>query len=162
MDNYMIAVIYGDNDAKRKEKFGQIDMIGNINSNLLHSATLLEYGRKHFPDISMFQKLNINYSPDLIGYFLIELGHVIFFNNSSKSFKTGLMYIPNNISSSLKEVLYKFANEISDYKIILVYDLKMVDGMLEWRSVQSTSEIPTPKEVLDIYFKRQETIIKKR
>lgn len=167
MDNYMVAVIYGDNDEKRKDKFGKIDMIGNINSNLLHSATILEYGRKYFPDIDAFQKLNVKHTPPTISYYFVELGHVVFCNTTSKdingkSVKTGIFYFPDNISEKLKQIIYKFVNQISDYRIIIVDDLKIVDGLLYWQSFQETMETPTPKDLLDLYFDKQKNRIRKR
>lgn len=115
----------------------------------------------------MFQKLNERHSPPTISYYLVELGHIVFCNTTSKDFngnfvKTGIFYFPNNISEELEQVIYKFVNQISDYRIIIVDDLKIVDGLLYWQSFQETMETPTPKDLLDLYFDKQKNKTKKR
>lgn len=60
-----------------------------------------------------------------------------------------------HIEEEQKTTLYQLANKDNDFSITILYDLALVDGILDGKTFQSREKI-SAEEVLDTYFKNQE------
>lgn len=161
MDMYKLAIIYGDNGYKSDDNFGKIDKFGDINDDLLHSACLLRFGKEKFPEVGVFNKLTFHHEPDVISYFFTKLGHAVFINSTSNGVKMGILLLPAQISDDFRNVLYKFAEEIEGYSVALAYDLEIVNGLLESKSIQDSIKKQGLKNLLDVYFLKNTKKLKK-
>lgn len=164
MDEYKIAIIYGTTDEQRNIKEGNIEKIGDINDPyLLHSSCLLDFARTKYPDIKIFQKLTYRSSPETIGYFFAQLGHILFLNTTKKGNKTGLFIMPDNITERQKNTLYNFAEHLAGFTVGIFYDLNLISGIVDGRELyQSTIKNETISSLLDTYFSPSEDKEKKR
>lgn len=156
MENCKIAIIYGDMDEERNDKKGEVEKIGNINDSYYHIICLLNLAKDKFSDVKEFNMLNIHHTPEIASYFFTKLGHIIFLNTSNKKSKMGFLFLPNNISDVLKEALYNFVNEISDYQLYVFYNLEIIDGVLEGEQLQLSSvENVNAIDLLNLYFSKK-------
>ena len=164
MDEYKIVIIYGATDEQRNIKEGNIEKIGDINDPyLLHSSCLLDFARTKYPNIKIFQKLTYRSSPETIGYFLAQLGHIIFLNTTKKSNKTGLFIMPDNITTKQKDTIYNFSEQLTGFKVGIFYDLDLISGIVDGKELyQSTIKNETISNLLDMYFSKTEDKEKKR
>lgn len=161
MDEYMVALIYGDNGIKSDGNFGKVEKIGKFNSSDLHSACLLELARDKFPEVGIFHKLNFRHQPNVIGAFFTKLGHAIFINISNQKSKMGILLLPDDISKNFKDMLYSFSNEVENYNILLAYNLRFEDGLLKYESLGDSSEYCSLEKILDAYFNIKTSKVKR-
>lgn len=163
MDNYRCAIVYGDNDEKRKELAGTIELFGDVNENSLHVVSLLDLAQRKFSDIQIFKQLNIHHPPSTVSFFFTELGHAIFLNTSIDDLKMGMLFLPKPISKQMKESLYKFVEGINDFnEFYLFYNLKLDDGLVEGDQLQGLNEDDKPIDILNSYFELEEVKNKAR
>lgn len=160
MNDYKIAFIHGDSFEEKGLIDGSIEFCGNNNKDSLHVANLLDFAKKNFPEISVFNQLSIRHQPEVVSYFLTRLGIVVFLNMTKydskhlrKYGKMGMLLLPDELTDKQKESLIKFAESISDFEILINYDLSIETGILDSKTIQGFNN-ETPKELLDIYFKR--------
>lgn len=148
---FKIALIHGNNDMK-------IETIGNIlDSNSLHVACLLEYARKNYQNIPVFEQLSIKHRAETVGYFFTLLNDIVFFNTTKdviKYGKTGMFLFPNAIDETQREVLYNFTENLEDFSISIFGELKIEEGILEGKEFYATNG-QTPIRMLDSYFEKQ-------
>lgn len=140
MDDKKIAFIFGSTKEEVGIYEGEIEKIGSIKDQDVHSTCLADFGKEKYPERG-FKIFNSKYAPTTISYyFIIEpLYHAVFLNttkyldNGSVSYhgKTGILILPNKITDKQKESLEKFLDEIYDYSIHIEYDLKNIDGFIE-------------------------------
>lgn len=163
MDNYRCAIVYGDNDEKRKELAGTIELFGDVKENSLHVVSLLDLAQRKFSDIQIFKQLNIHHTPSTVSFFFTELGHAIFLNTSIDDLKMGMLFLPKTISKQMKESLYKFVEGINDFnEFYLFYKLKLDDGLVEGDQLQGLNEDDKPIDILNSYFELEEVKNKAR
>lgn len=168
MDNNKFAVIYGNEDSKRDIRDGQIEKYGDIKfSDLNHIDYLMEYISQKFKDVEMFKALNNRHSPEVAAFLISRLGHAVFLNatkNAKKYGKSGIFIMPDEISDKQKEALYSFYEEIKDFSITIIYNLKIVDGFLDGVNLASVNREDS-KKTLDSFFEKvnivpEENIVK--
>lgn len=154
MDNYKLAFIHGDEDKKRNIKVGDVEYIGDRESDL-HAECLLEYANKHYEDIEIFKKLSIRHNPEVIGFmFLNCFNDIVYFNttkNVEKYGRSGLFLLPDDISDLQKKGLLEFARTIENYKVNIFHSLRLEDGMLMGDEI-ILSTFETPEQMLNKYF----------
>lgn len=159
MDNYKMAFIYGQDEPERNIEDGMLHFYGEFDDEILHSKYLLDYAKEYYPDVSIFEKLTIKHQPEVIAYFLIKMGHIVFLNTTKlnekgkKHGKIGIFLMPDTITEKQKETLISFANQIEDYDVMIAYDIKMIDGMLDSQSYTSVERIK-PIESFEKYFEK--------
>lgn len=165
MENYKLAFIHGRTDEKRNIKEGEIVKFGSKEENSLHMIHLLDYAKRTYPDVKLFNLLSNRHSPEIAGYFYTLLGDIVFFNTThqdvEKYGKTGFLMLPKNMTSLQEESLYILAEEINDFEISIHYNITLEDGLLNTNSIQS-SDKKSPRELLDIYFQQQRQKIKNK
>lgn len=168
MDNNKFAVIYGNEDSKRDIRDGQIEKYGDIEfSDLNHIDYLMEYISQKFKDVEMFKALSNRHSPEVAAFLISRLGHAVFLNatkNAKKYGKSGIFIMPDEISDKQKEALYSFYEEIKDFSITIIYNLKIVDGFLDGVNLASVNREDS-KKTLDSFFEKvnifpEENIVK--
>ena len=163
MDNNKFAVIYGNEDSKRDIRDGQIEKYGDIEfSDLNHIDYLMEYISQKFKDVEMFKALYNRHSPEVAAFLISRLGHAVFLNatkNAKKYGKSGIFIMPDEISDKQKEALYSFYEEIKDFSITIIYNLKIVDGFLDGVNLASVNREDS-KKTLDSFFEKVNIIPK--
>lgn len=163
IDNYKLAIVH-DYDANDKNFEQAIDYVGS-DFEKIHSEHLLDYANEHYGNVKVFQKLNCRHTPETIGFFMLKIFNDIIFFNTTKDIDkygyTGLFLLPDNISSSQKELLYDFAFSIEKYKVSILHSLKLEDGILMSDNMY-VGEKETPREMLDRYFELQENTLNNR
>lgn len=158
MDNYKIAIIYGNNDDKRNIKDGSIELLGKQTQDDLHIMNLINYLNEKYSDVDFFKQITIRHMPEIPSYFITQFGHAVFLNmtkNVQKYGKCGMFLMPDNISNMQKKTLYEFCNTISDYSITIFYDLKLDYGILDGKQIIGAFK-KSPKDLLDQFFKEKE------
>ncbi len=85
------------------------------------------------------------------------MGHIIFFNTTSKDEKefkkygrTGQFMMPDVITEEQELALNKFCQEIKDYDILIDYDITLEDGILNSKSIQGTGD-QNPEAIIQSY-----------
>lgn len=159
MDHYKLALIYGKNDEVRQIHDGQIKRVGNLlEADLLHATCLLDHAKEIYPNVTVFKQLNNRHRPETIGYFFALLGNILFLNttkNVEKYGKRGILMMPNHWTKLQQEALKQFCDVIEDFSITILYDLKIVDGMLDGKELYPMKE-EKPWNLVERYIKREE------
>ncbi len=159
MDNYKFAVIYGNVDSKGDIKDSHIERYGDIEfGDLNHIDYLMEYISKRFKDVEMFKALSNRHSPEVAAFLISRLGHVVFLNatkNAKKYGKAGIFIMPDQISEEQKRAIYSFYEEVKDYSITIIYDLKVVDGILDGVNLAPVNR-EDARKLLDSFFTKTE------
>lgn len=104
MDNYKIAIIYGNNDDKRNIKDGSIELLGKQTQDDLHIMNLINYLNEKYSDVDFFKQITIRHMPEIPSYFITQFGHAVFLNmtkNVQKYGKCGMFLMPDNISDMI-------------------------------------------------------------
>lgn len=158
MDKYKMSFIYGNDNINHNFSDGQIEYYGEVSEGKIHSLHLLDYTREYYPEAPIFKQLTVRHQPEVIAYFLVRMGHIVFFNttkydedNLRKYGKTGFFMIPSTLTEKQKESLENFAQQILDYNIFITYDIEMIDGILDSKTYNSIEKI-TPIELIKNYL----------
>ncbi len=167
MDDYKIAIIYGKDDEKNHTKDGMIHYYGKVCDDYFHNVYLLNYTKEYYPDTPIFQSLNPRHPKEIIAYFLVKMGHIVFFNttryeekNFKKYGKLGLLMLPDVLTEKQKAALIQFSQNIPDFQILISYRLKIENGLLDSNTYQSVHH-ETPEEMIRNYLEQKETNFKK-
>ena len=162
MDDYKIALIHGDQFVEKGLMDGSVELIGEIEQDSLHIASLLNYAKSTFSQLPIFSQLTIRHQPEVIAYFLTRLGLTVFFNmtrydenNLRKYGKIGMLIFPDELTPKQEMALKEFAQNISDFSISINYDLVINDGILNSKTIQGCNH-EKPLELLESYFKSKE------
>lgn len=158
MDSYKIAFIYGEDDEKNNFSDGQIHMVGEMEDGSLHSKILLDYAKEYYPDMSIFKQLNPRHQPEVIAYFLVRMGHIVFFNttkydeeNMKNYGKLGFFMMPDTITKKQVDSLIRFSKNISDFNVFITHHIEMTDGLLDSMTCHSTEKIE-PEQLVRQYL----------
>lgn len=161
MDKYKIALIYGDDFINKGKEDGEIDYCGEIDSDSLHVVSLLNYAKENFPEIQVFQQLSIRHQPEVVAYFLTQLGIIVFFNMTKyddthikRYGRNGMFMMPDQLTPKQTESLKEFSKSINDFKCLINYDLTIDSGILDSKIIQSLNH-ETSNEIVDIYLERK-------
>lgn len=162
MDNYKVAFIYGEDLEDKGLLDGSIEQYGDMKKDSLHVAYLLDYAKEHFGEMPIFNRLTIKHQPELVAYFLNQLGIIVFFNMTKydenyikKHGKDAMLMLPDNLTDKQKDTLRKLAEDISDFNLLINYDITLDTGILDSKTIQG-SDNETPSELIEIYLKRVE------
>ena len=140
---------------------------GNTSDDYFHNVYLLNYVKEYYPDVPIFQQLNPRHPKEIIAYFLVKMGHIVFFNttkydekNLQKYGKLGLLLLPDSLTENQKKSLMQFSKNISDFQILINYELKIEDGLLSSKTFQA-AEAMMPEEMIQSYWSQKEKSEKK-
>ena len=109
-----------------------------------HVPCFIDFCKSYYANIPIFQKLTVRHTPEVFAYFLSDLGNIIFLNTTSevslkKYGKTGIVFLPEAPSEKQRESLYVLAQEIDDYRISVLYNLSLIDGMVSGNELHAAS-----------------------
>lgn len=136
MNEAKILIIYGNDSVDGKNRNGEIECLGKINSDDFHISCFIEFFKNNFLDIPILKKITYSTLPNNVGYVLAQKGHVIFFNTTrdGKS-KSGFFMLPTNledITPEQKEFINQVVKVLKGYNIKLLYDYFINDyGLLD-------------------------------
>ena len=144
MDDYKVAIVFGNDDKKGNFSEGQIEKAGDLRDKDLHISTLLEIVNKYFSDDPILSRLSIRHQATIAAYFIVELGHVVFLNTTSlkeeflvKHGKSGMLMVPDKMSSKQFAAVKDFLHQVADYTITVCSELTLNEGFLESKSFTS-------------------------
>ena len=161
MNESKILIIYGDNNVDGKNRNGEVECLGKINSDDLHISCFLEFFQNSFLDDAMFRKIAYTTIPENIGYLLTEKGHIVFFNTTKLGKeKSGFFMMPSNVTEEQKRSLKHINNNLTDLNIKILYDYFINDyGVLDSKSISTSQDCPVD-ELFNTYFKELENVKK--
>lgn len=136
MNEAKILIIYGNENVDGKNRNGEIECLGKINSNDFHITCLIEFFKNNFLDGQVFKNITNSTIPNNVGYVLAQKGHITFFNTTREGKpKSGFFMLPPNlddITPEQKETINKIVKNLKDYNIKLLYDYFINDyGLLD-------------------------------
>lgn len=136
MNEAKILIIYGTNKVDGKDRNGEIECLGCINSDDLHISCFLEFFQNNFLDDNIFRKVTYTTIPDNVGYALAQKGHITFFNTTREGKpKSGFFMLPPNlddITPEQKKTINKIVKSLKGYNLKLLYDYFVNDyGILD-------------------------------
>lgn len=157
INKYRVAIIYGDSPLNNNKRNGEIELYGETSKDYMHSKYLLDYVKENYPEVPIFKQLTIRHQRELIAYFLVKMGNIVFFNTTpttEKEFqkygKTGQFMMPDIITEEQYETLNKFCQEIKDYDVLISYNITLKDGLLDSKTLQGTGNI-NPEIMIENY-----------
>lgn len=150
MDEYMVAIINGG-----VEDNGNIIYLGhNFNFNY-HAECLIDYAKHKYSQILGFENIDYMIEPNLPLYYLSLLNNIIFTNVSVDDEKRGMLYLPREISDEQLNTLLSFMNLISDFKITIVYNLSLIDGMVFGKDLEVLQSENMEEQIMKFVLERQ-------
>ena len=66
IDKHKIIFIHGDKFTEKGLEDGKIEFCGSYEEDNLHSSNLLTYAKEKFPEIPIFDQLNVRHQPEVI------------------------------------------------------------------------------------------------
>lgn len=145
MDNDKLILIHSD---------GKIERIGDFHSkDEYHSICLLNYAKKNYSDVPIFDRLNYRHKAETIGYFYTCIGDIVIINDSDNELKygkTGWALMPETITEEQKDSLYGLIPALKDYNVKLTYDMNIDTGILAGHTLYDNNH--NFKQILDNYF----------
>lgn len=147
MNEAKILIIYGNENVDGKNRNGEIECLGKINSNDFHITYLIEFFKNNFLDGQVFKNITNSTIPNNVGYVLAQKGHITFFNTTREGkSKSGFFMLPPNlddITPEQKETINKIVKNLKDYNIKLLYDYFINDyGLLDSKFFSINESIP--------------------
>lgn len=150
MDEYMVAIINGG-----VEDNGNIIYLGhNFNFNY-HAECLIDYGVHKYPNISGFKNIDYMKEPNLPIYYLSLLNNIIFTNVSVDDEMRGMLYLPRTISDEQLKTLSQFIDLIYDFKVTIIYNLALVDGMVLGKDLDVLQNENMKEQIMKFVLERQ-------
>lgn len=155
MNDAKIVIIYGQDKVDGKNRNGEFECLGCINSDDLHISCFLEFFQNNFIDDNIFRKVTYTTIPENIGYLLTEKGHIVFFNTTKpRKEKSGFFMIPSNITEEQKKSLEKINSSLTDFNIKVLYDYFINDYGLLDSKLDSTSDTCSIDELFKRHFNK--------
>ena len=150
MNEYMVAIITGDSEDN-----GNITYLGhNFNFNY-HAECLIDYAVHKYPNISGFKNIDYMKEPNLPIYYLSFLNNIIFTNVSVDDEMRGMLYLPKIISDEQLKTLLQFIDSIYDFKVIVIYDLSLIDGMVLGKDLDVSQSENMKEQIMKYVLERQ-------
>ena len=146
IENLKIILIFGTKKVDGQLRDGQIEKIPVEEDDTAHYFYMKEYLKEHFKNEEEVQKsVKERHDVNSIFYEIQKLGHIAFAENTSApTYKTGIFYMPNEISEKQKESLKKLQKqlEIEDYNITEFLNLhRNEEGILLGNQKQGKAQI---------------------
>lgn len=121
IEKIKVLLLFGKRNVDGEERDGQVEKILVEEDDTAHYFYMKDYLKDHFKDedelqVTAREKHDVN----SIFYEIQKLGHIAFAENTSTpNYKTGIFYMPNEISDKQRESLKKLQKqlELEDYNI---------------------------------------------
>ena len=153
IENYkMVVISNGTTDGNLSD--GEILEYGKKEEYDKHVPCLIDFCKDYYPEISIFKKLTVRHTPQVFAYFLQDLGNIIFLNTTTDSSikkygKTGMFVLTENLTENQKESLQVFAKDIDEYRVSIIYNLELVDGMVGGSELHACSNEDKPISMIN-------------
>ncbi len=146
IENLKIILIFGKKKVDGQLRDGQIEKIPVEEDDTAHYFYMKEYLKEHFKNEEEVQKsVKERHDVNSIFYEIQKLGHIAFAENTSApTYKTGIFYMPNEISEKQRKSLKKLQKqlEIEDYNITEFLNLhRNEEGILLGNQKQGKAQI---------------------
>lgn len=122
---------------------GETSFYGNMLGGDFHINVLLDIVKSKYSDVDYLKGLNPRHSPEVVSYFLCELGNIVVLNitkDANKYGKSAMIMLPCELSEKQESSLLEFCNTIESFSVFLLYDLEIVDGLLFNKQLFSTMD----------------------
>ena len=146
MDDYKGFILFGNDEENYSD--GQVVMFGDIKSDDLHIANLLEVANTYFPNDPILSRLTIHHSPEVVAYFISTMGNIVFLNltkyngnNVSRHGKSGLLMLPDEVTEKQIETLKELGKDLEAYDLIIKTNLKLNEGLLESKTLACMTKL---------------------
>ncbi len=126
IENLKILLIYGKRLVDGKSKDGMEERIYKDEDDTAHYFYIREFLQSHFKDEEEIQAIKERHDVNSIFYTLQKLGHIVFAENTSTpKYKSGIFYMPKEISERQRKTLKKVQEKLidEDYNIMLLMNL---------------------------------------
>ena len=126
IENLKILLIYGKRLVDGKSKDGMEERIYKDEDDTAHYFYIREFLQSHFKDEEEIQAIMERHDVNSIFYTLQKLGHIVFAENTSTpKYKSGIFYMPKEISERQRKTLKKVQEKLidEDYNIMLLMNL---------------------------------------
>ena len=126
IENLKILLIYGKRLVDGKSKDGMEERIYKDEDDTAHYFYIREFLQSHFKDEEEIQAIMERHDVNSIFYTLQKLGHIVFAENTSTpKYKSGIFYMPKEISERQRKTLKHVQEELidEDYNITLLMNL---------------------------------------
>lgn len=147
IEKLKIAIIYGNRDVDGERKDGVMEKIYKEKDDTAHYFYIKEYLENHLKDEEDVQSVlnRENHDVNSILFEIQKLGHIVFAENtSSLTHKSGIFYIPKNITNNQIQTLetMKSQLEIEDYNIMTFFNLhRNQEGVLLGNQILGKAKI---------------------
>ena len=104
IEKVKILILYGERLVEGKDKDGKVDRIFKEDDDTAHYFYIREFLQSHMKDDEELQKtLEERNDVNSVFYEIQKLGHIVFAENtSSPDYKTGIFYMPKEITKAIR------------------------------------------------------------
>ena len=146
IEKLKIIILFGKRKVDGQERDGEIEKIPVEDDDTAHYFYMKEYLKEHFKDEEELQNsVQERHDVKSIFYEIQKLGHIAFAENTSTpTYRTGIFYMPNEISEKQKESLKKLQKQLEaeDYNITEFLNLhRNEEGILLGSQKQGKAQI---------------------
>ncbi len=126
IEKLKILLIYGKRAVDGKNKDGEEERIYKDEDDTAHYFYMREFLQSHLKDEEEIQEVLEKHDVNSIFYTIQKLGHIVFAENTSTpKYKSGIFYMPKEISDRQRKTLRKVQEKLvdEDYNIMLLMNL---------------------------------------
>ena len=155
IEKVKILILYGDRPVDGKDKEGKVERIFKEDDDTAHYFYIREFLQSHMKDEEELQKaLEEKNDVNSVFYEMQKLGHIVFAENTSfPNYKTGIFYMPKEITEKQKKSLATLQKQLGkeDYNFLVSMNLhRDEDGILTGNQKHGSAK------VLDEFVKEEE------
>ena len=155
IEKVKILILYGERLVDGKDKDGKVERIFKEDDDTAHYFYIREFLQSHMKDDEELQKtLEERNDVNSVFYEIQKLGHIVFAENtSSPDYKTGIFYMPKEITEKQKKSLTTLQKQLGeeDYNLLTFMNLhRDEDGILTGSQKHGSAK------VLDEFVKEEE------
>mgnify|MGYP004654953679 CR=1 FL=1 len=146
IEKVKILILYGDTPVDGKDKDGKVERIFKEDDDTAHYFYIREFLQSHMKDDEELQKtLEERNDVNSVFYEIQKLGHIVFAENtSSPDYKTGIFYMPKEITEKQKKSLTTLQKQLGeeDYNLLAFLNLhRDADGILTGNQKHGSAKI---------------------
>ena len=155
IEKVKILILYGNRPVDGEDKDGKVERIFRDEDDTAHYFYIKEFLQSHMKDEKEVQEiLEKRNDVNSVFYEIQKLGHIVFAENSSTpDYKSGIFYLPKEISDKQKESLKILQGQLEkeDYNLLAFMNLhRDEDGILTGSQKHGSAK------VLDEFVKEEE------
>jgi hypothetical protein len=146
IEKVKILILYGDRPVDGKDKEGKVERIFKEDDDTAHYFYIREFLQSHMKDEEELQKaLEEKNDVNSVFYEMQKLGHIVFAENTSfPNYKTGIFYMPKEITEKQKKSLATLQKQLGkeDYNFLVFMNLhRDEDGILTGNQKHGSAKV---------------------